>query len=191
MGSHSNYKLFAGTSHPELAQQIARCLGLSLGKTLIETFPDGEIGVRILENVHGEDVFVLQTIARHPSLYLMELFIMIDALKRAGSRSISAVLPYFGYARQDRRMKEGDPISAKLVAELLEAAGASKVLTMDLHSPQIEGFFTVPLIHLSGDDLLAEKIQKEGWEKRIPLERLIFWNGWNDSFEKQLVPNKP
>jgi ribose-phosphate pyrophosphokinase len=159
--------LFNGSSHPELARKISRQGGIKQGKVQIETFPDGEIGVRILENVHGEDVFVLQTIARHPSLYLMELFIMMDALKRAGSRSITAVIPYFGYARQDRRVEKGDPISAKLVAQLIEAAGASKMLTMDLHSVQIEGFFDIPLVHLSAESLLVEEIQKEGWEKSV------------------------
>jgi ribose-phosphate pyrophosphokinase len=159
--------LFNGSSHPELARKISQHGGIQQGKVQIETFPDGEIGVRILENVHGKDVFVLQTIAQHPNLYLMELFIMIDALKRAGSRSVAAVVPYFGYARQDRRVKEGDPISAKLVAELIEAAGASKVLTMDLHSPQIEGFFNIPLVHLSAESLLLETIRKEGWGKSV------------------------
>lgn len=160
-------KLFAGSSHPELARKIGEHGSIKQGKVQIETFPDGEIGVRILENVHGQDVFVLQTIARHPNLYLMELFIMVDALKRAGASSITAVIPYFGYARQDRRAHVGDPISAKLVACLLESSGISKVLTMDLHAPQIEGFFTISLIHLSGDALLAEAIQKEGWEKSV------------------------
>lgn len=159
--------LFAGSSHPELARKIAQHESIRQGKVQIETFPDGEIGVRILENVHGEDVFVLQTIAQHPNLYLMELFIMIDALKRAGARSITTVIPYFGYARQDRREKEGDSISAKLVAQLVEAAGASQVMTMDLHSPQIEGFFNIPLIHLSGEPLLVEAIRKEGWEDSV------------------------
>ncbi len=161
------YLLFAGSSHPELARQIAKHLSTQQGKVLIETFPDGEIGVRILENVHGQDVFVLQTIAQHPNLYLMELLIMLDALKRAGSRSVIAVIPYFGYGRQDRRIKEGDPISAKLVAQLLEAAGASGVLTIDLHTPQIEGFFNIPLYHLSAMPLLTKAIEKEGWEKSV------------------------
>jgi len=159
--------LFHGSSHPELAGKISECGKIRQGKIRIETFPDGEIGVRILENVHGKDVFVLQTIAQHPNLYLMELFIMIDALKRDGARSITAVMPYFGYARQDRRVENGDPISAKLVAQLVEAAGASQVMTMDLHSTQIEGFFNIPLIHLTGESLLVEAIRKEGWEKSV------------------------
>ncbi len=133
--------LFSGSSHRELAQEIAQCLGITLGNVLIETFPDNEIGVQILENVRGRDVFVLQSIARHPNLYLMELLIMIDALKRASARSIVAVMPYFGYARQDRKDKGRVPITAKLVADLLEKAGATRVLTMDLHAEQIQGFF--------------------------------------------------
>lgn len=167
MPKSSSCILFSGSSHPELAREISRQGKIKQGKVQIETFPDGEIGVRILENVHGKDVFVLQTIAQHPNLYLMELFIMIDALKRAGSRSIKAVIPYFGYARQDRRVNEGDPISAKLVADLLEAAGTQEVLTMDLHSAQIEGFFNIPLVHLSGESLLLEAIREEGWEKSV------------------------
>src|SRR5580693_4447776 len=130
MHTKNSFMLFAGTSHPALAQQIAKCLGVPLGKILIETFPDGEIGVQILENVRGRDVFVLQTIARHPNFYLMELLIIIDALKRASARSIVAVVPYYGYARQDRKDKGRVPITAKLVADLLERAGVSRVLTM-------------------------------------------------------------
>ena len=159
--------VFAGRSNVDLARKIAKTPGIRLGKIEIETFPDGEVGARILESVHGEDVFALQTIARCPNLYLMELLIMVDALKRAGARTVTAVVPYFGYSRQDRRACAGDPISAKLVAHLLEAAGVSKVITIDLHSPQMEGFFTVPLVHLSGDDLLAEAIKKEGWKKSV------------------------
>lgn len=139
--------LFNGSSHPELARKISQHGQIQQGTVRIEAFPDGEIGVRILENVHGKDVFVLQTIAQHPNLYLMELFIMIDALKRAGSRSIRAVIPYFGYARQDRRVQEGDPISAKLVAQLLESAGAQEVLTMDLPHRRSKGFLTFRFIH--------------------------------------------
>ena len=133
--------LFAGTSHPALAQQIAKRLGIKLGKAHIETFPDGEIGVQILESVRGQDVFVLQSIARHPNSYLMELLILIDAMKRASARSINVVIPYFGYARQDRRGSSREPITAKLVADLLQKAGVTRVLTMDLHTEQVQGFF--------------------------------------------------
>jgi ribose-phosphate pyrophosphokinase len=154
--------LFAGTSHRELSQQVAEGMGVQLGKILIETFPDGEIGVQILENVRGRDVFVLQTIARHPNLYLMELLIIVDALKRASARSIVAVIPYFGYARQDRKDKGRVPITAKLVANLLEKAGVTRVLTMDLHAEQIQGFFDIPVDNLYARPVLIEAVKKLG-----------------------------
>lgn len=151
--------LFAGTSHPELSRQLADCLGIPLGKVIIETFPDGEIGVQILESVRGRDVFVLQSVARHPSFYLMELLVLVDALKRSSARSIVAVIPYFGYARQDRRGRGREPITAKLVANLLEKAGVTRVLTMDLHTEQIQGFFDIPLDNLYARPLLVEAMK--------------------------------
>jgi ribose-phosphate pyrophosphokinase len=160
MSSNDAYMLFAGTSHPELGKQIAKCLDISLGNISIETFPDGEIGVQILENVHGRDVFVLQTIARHPNLYLMELLITVDALKRAGAHLITAVVPYFGYGRQDRKGVANVPITAKLVADLLEKAGVARILTMDLHSEQIQGFFDIPVYNLFARSLLVESLKK-------------------------------
>lgn len=160
MHTESGFMLFAGSSHRELAQQIAESVGVQLGKLKIETFPDGEIGVHILENVRGRDVFVLQSIARHPNLYLMELLILVDALKRASARSIVAVIPYFGYARQDRKGKEREPITAKLVADLLERAGVTRVLTMDLHTEQIQGFFDHPVDNLYARPLLVEAIKE-------------------------------
>lgn len=163
----TEYLLFAGTSHPAMAEQIAKELGRPLGKVRIDAFPDCEIGVQILENVRGRDVFVLQTIARHPNHYLMELFILIDALKRASARSIAAVIPYFGYARQDRKDKGRVPITAKLVANLLEKAGASRVLTMDLHAEQVQGFFDIPVDNLYARPLLVEAIGKIGVENPI------------------------
>lgn len=159
--------LFAGTSHPELAQQIADCLGISLGKAHIETFPDGEIGVRVLESVRGKDVFVMQSIARHPNFYLMELLILIDALKRASARSINVVIPYYGYARQDRRGNLREPITAKLVADLLQKAGATRVLTMDLHTEQVQGFFDIPVDNLYARPVLVEAIEKMHLENLI------------------------
>jgi ribose-phosphate pyrophosphokinase len=159
--------LFAGTSHRELAQQIADSLGVQLGKVLIKTFPDGEIGVQILENVRGRDVFVLQTVARHPNLYLMELLILVDALKRASARSIVALIPYFGYARQDRKDKGGVPITAKLVADLLEKAGVTRVLTLDLHAEQIQGFFDIPVDNLYAWPILIEAVERRGLERCV------------------------
>ncbi len=159
--------LFAGTSHPELSQQIADAVGVQLGKIQIETFPDGEIGVHVLDNVRGRDVFLLQSVARHPNLYLMELLILVDAMKRASARSIVAVLPYFGYARQDRKGTAREPITAKLVADLLERAGVTRVLTMDLHTEQIQGFFNVPVDNLYAMPLFVEAIKQEKVDKRV------------------------
>lgn len=158
MSQNDNYALFAGTSHPELAQQMASYLGISLGKAHIEMFPDGEIGVHVLESVRGRDVFIVQSIARHPNFYLMELLILVDAMKRASARSIIGVIPYYGYARQDRRGKEREPITAKLVADLLQTAGVARVLTMDLHTEQIQGFFDVPVDNLYARPLIVEAL---------------------------------
>lgn len=160
MPGDNAFMLFAGTSHPELAQEVARCLGVNLGKVIIETFPDGEIGAQILESVRGRDVFVLQSIARRPSFYLMELLILVDALKRSSARSINVVISYFGYARQDRRGKGREPVTAKLVANLLEKAGVTRVLTMDLHTEQIQGFFDIPLDNLYARPVLLEAVKQ-------------------------------
>lgn len=167
MPGDNAFMLFAGTSHPELAQEVARCLGVNLGKVIIETFPDGEIGAQILESVRGRDVFVLQSIARRPSFYLMELLILVDALKRSSARSINVVISYFGYARQDRRGKGREPVTAKLVANLLEKAGVTRVLTMDLHTEQIQGFFDIPLDNLYARPVLLEAVQKLKLDKCV------------------------
>jgi ribose-phosphate pyrophosphokinase len=167
MHSENSFLLFAGTSHPELGRQIAKVLGVELGKIQIETFPDGEIGVQIHENVRGRDVFVLQTIAHRPNSYLLELLIIIDALKRSSARSITAVIPYFGYARQDRKDKGRVPITAKLVANLIEKAGASRVLTMDLHAEQVQGFFDIPVDNLYARPILVKEIEKLGLQDFI------------------------
>ncbi|QVL58183.1 MAG: ribose-phosphate pyrophosphokinase [Simkaniaceae bacterium] len=161
------FMLFSGTSHPKLSEEIAKSLGVSLGKAQIELFPDGEIGAQILENVRGRDVFVVQSIAKKPNFYLMELLILIDALKRASARSIVAVIPYFGYARQDRKDKGRVPITAKLVANLLETAGVTRVVTMDLHSEQIQGFFDIPVDNLYAQSLFAEGIKKLGMKSPV------------------------
>lgn len=162
MNSKNQFILFAGTSHHSLAEEIAGQLDVSLGKVKIDTFPDGEIGIQILENVRGRDVFVLQSIARHPNSYLMELLILVDALKRASARSIIAVIPYYAYARQDRKDKGRVPITAKLVANVLEKAGVTRVLTMDLHAPQIQGFFDIPVDNLYARPVLVEELKKFG-----------------------------
>lgn len=145
-----NIKVFAGNSHSILAAQIATGLGLPLGDSTITKFSDGEISVSIRETVRGSDVFVVQTIAQPVNDNIMELLIMIDAFKRASAGRITAVIPYMGYARQDRKAKSRDPISAKLLADIITTAGANRVLTMDLHAPQIQGFFNIPVDHLAG-----------------------------------------
>lgn len=152
--------LFSGSSHPELAKEVAECLNCQLGKLSIERFPDGEISLQIEENVRGRDVFVFQTVALDPNNLLMELLILIDALKRASAKSIAAVIPYFGYCRQDRKDKPRVPITAKLVANLLVNAGATRVLTMDLHAGQIQGFFDIPVDNIVGGFILGEAFKK-------------------------------
>ncbi|MFA7636980.1 MAG: ribose-phosphate diphosphokinase [Monoglobales bacterium] len=150
-----NIKIFAGNSHKKLAKEIASKLGLQLGNSEVKIFSDGEISVNINETVRGSEVFVVQSTSNPVNDNIMELLIMIDAFKRASAAKITAVLPYFGYARQDRKAKARDPISAKLVADLLTVAGADRVLTIDLHAPQIQGFFNIPVDHLYGGPLLA------------------------------------
>lgn len=157
MISHGkNIKIFSGNSHPALAMQIASALGLPIGKAAISTFADGEISVSISESVRGSDVFLVQSTCGPVNNNLMELLIMIDSCKRASAGRITAVIPYFGYARQDRKSKARDPISAKLVANLITAAGADRVLTMDLHAAQIQGFFDIPVDNLFGAPLFAK-----------------------------------
>lgn len=148
-------KIFSANSNPAVAMQIAQELGLPMGSSKVETFSDGEISVSINESVRGSDVFVVQSTSEPVNDNLMELLIMIDAFKRASAGRITAVIPYFGYARQDRKAKSRDPISAKLVADLITVAGADRLLTMDLHAPQIQGFFNIPLDHLLGVPVLA------------------------------------
>lgn len=158
-------KIFTANSNPKVAAEIAACLGLPVGKSEVKTFSDGEIAVSIQESVRGSDVFVVQSTCTPVNNNLMELLIMIDAFKRASAGRITAVIPYFGYARQDRKAKARDPISAKLVADLITAAGADRVLTMDLHAAQIQGFFDIPVDHLLGVPiLLPHFIDKIGAE---------------------------
>ncbi|MGM9612580.1 MAG: ribose-phosphate pyrophosphokinase [Butyricicoccus sp.] len=153
-----NIKIFAGNSHPALAMQIASALGLPLGKATVSHFSDGEISVSISETVRGSDVFLVQSTCEPVNDNLMELLIMIDACRRASAGRITAVIPYFGYARQDRKSKARDPISAKLVANLLTTAGADRILTMDLHATQIQGFFDIPVDNMLGSSVLIPHI---------------------------------
>ena len=148
-------KVFTANSNPRVAGEIARHLGLPVGESEVVNFSDGEISVSIGESIRGSDVFVVQSISTPVNDNLMELLIMIDAFKRASAARITAVIPYLGYARQDRKAKARDPISAKLVANLITVSGADRVLSMDLHCPQIQGFFDIPVDHLLGVPLLV------------------------------------
>lgn len=159
-------KIFAGNSNIELATSIAECLGLPLGKADVGMFSDGEISVSIHESVRGSDVFVVQSTSYPVNRNLMELLIMIDAFRRASAGRITAVIPYYGYARQDRKSKARDPISSKLVADLICKAGADRVLTMDLHAAQIQGFFDVPVDHMQGMPILASYFEKKVAEEK-------------------------
>ncbi len=153
--------LFTGTSHPKLAKEIADYLGIKLGEVQLDRFPDGEISVQIKENVRGRDVFLMQSIALDPNNYLMELLIMIDSLRRASAQSIAVVIPYFGYCRQDRKDRPRVPITAKLVANLLQNAGATRVVTMDLHTDQLQGFFDIPVDNLYARPCISEGVKRD------------------------------
>ena len=157
----ADYKIFACNSNPELAKKIAEIMGKPLGQAVVTKFSDGEISVNILESVRGQDIYVIQSTNNPVNDNLMELLIMIDALKRASAGRINAVIPYYGYARQDRKAKARDPITAKLVADLIVAAGADRVLTMDLHANQIQGYFNIPVDHLLGMPILAKYLNEE------------------------------
>src|SRR6059036_3191430 len=158
----SELKVFSGNANLPLAEEICRCLKLPLGKAVTTTFSDGELYYQILENVRGADVFVVQPTCPPVNDNLMELLIMIDAFKRASAHRITTVLPYYGYARQDRKVQGRMPISAKLVADLLEAAGVDRVLALDLHAGQIQGFFNIPVDHLfAGPVVMIDYLRKK------------------------------
>lgn len=146
--SQFGLSVFSGTANRKLAEDIALCMGQELGDIDIRRFPDGELFVKIRESIRGKDVFVVQSVCKQPNEMIMELLIMIDTMRRASAERITAVLPFYGYARQDRKDQPGVPITAKLIANLLVAAGADRVLTMDLHAQQIQGFFDIPVDHL-------------------------------------------
>ena len=152
--------VFAGNSNPELAKDICRHIGIKLGEAQVKTFSDGEIQVEISENVRGKDVFVLQSTCAPVNDHLVELLMMIDAFKRSSAQRITAVIPYYGYARQDKKVAPRVPISAKLVADLITVAGARRVITMDLHAGQIQGFFDIPVDNLFAAPVLLEHIKK-------------------------------
>ncbi len=156
MIAFENIKIFCGNSNPEFAKTVCDELWLPLGKSSVVKFADGEASVSLQETVRGSDVFLVQSTCKPVNDHLMELLVMIDACRRASAGRITAVIPYFGYARQDRKAKSRDPISAKLVANMLTAAGADRVLTMDLHASQIQGFFDIPVDHLLGSPTFVE-----------------------------------
>lgn len=153
-------RIFTGNSNLDLVGKIARDLGTTVGKSMVKNFSDGEINVEINESVRGMDVFVVQSICHPVNNNLMELLILIDALKRASAERITAVLPYYGYARQDRKVSPRAPITAKLIADLITTAGASRILTVDLHAGQIQGFFNIPVDHLFAAPVLLEYLKK-------------------------------
>ncbi len=155
----SKYKLFSGTANPEFANRVGKYLNIEVGGATIKKFSDGEISVQINESVRGQDVFIVQPTCAPANDHLMELLIMIDALKRSSAKSISAVIPYYGYARQDRKAAPRVPISAKLVANMLETAGIHRMITIDLHAAQIQGFFDIPVDNLYGSLLFVEYIR--------------------------------
>ena len=156
-----NIQIICGNSNPEFANTICEELGIPMFKATVKTFSDGEVSVSLEETVRGADVFLIQSTCKPVNDNLMELLVMVDACRRASAGRITAVIPYFGYARQDRKAKSRDPISAKLVANMITAAGANRVLTMDLHAAQIQGFFDIPLDHLLGNPTFVDYFMKK------------------------------
>jgi len=156
-------KLFTGNAHPDLARRVAEALGVPLGKAVVDRFPDGEVRVRLLESVRGDDVYLIQPTSPPVNDHLMELLLLADAARRSSAGRINAVIPYFGYARQDKQTQGREPVSAKLVANLLETVGVHRVIAIDLHAPQIQGFFDIPVDHLSAVRLFARYLQEKGY----------------------------
>ncbi|MGB9840555.1 ribose-phosphate diphosphokinase [Thermovenabulum sp.] len=165
--AENKLKIFTGNANPDLAKEIAQILGVNVGDAVVNTFSDGEIQVKINESVRGADVFVVQPLSYPANDHIMELLIMLDALKRASAWRITAVIPYYGYARQDRKIRARDPITAKLIADIISTAGAHRVLTMDLHAGQIQGFFNFPVDHLLAVPILADYFRKKEIEDLV------------------------
>ena len=161
---HGQLKLFSGSAHPALAKEIAEHLGIPLGAARLHRFPDTEVSFQIDENIRGTDVFIVQPTSAPVDEHLVELCVMIDAFRRSSASRITAVIPYYGYARQDRKDKPRVPISAKLVANLLSAAGTNRVLTMDLHKAQIQGFFDIPVDHLFAAPVIIEYLARQPYD---------------------------
>ncbi len=163
----STLKVFTCNANKDLAQEIVDHIGVPMGDSQVLRFSDGEIQINLNESVRGADVFVIQPTPAPVNEHLMELLVMVDALKRASAKSINVVMPYYGYARQDRKARARDPITAKLVANLIETAGAHRIISMDLHAQQIQGFFDIPVDHLLGVPILADYFQKKGLEEIV------------------------
>ena len=163
----SGYMIFSGTANPELSEEIAKYLEMPLSKASINRFSDGEINIQIAESVRGKDVFIVQPTCAPANGNLMELLIMTDALKRSSARSITAIVPYFGYARQDRKAAPRVPITAKLVANMIETSGISRMVTVDLHASQIQGFFDIPVDNLYGAILFLDYIKSKNFENPV------------------------
>lgn len=165
--AESNAFIFAGASHPQLAKSISQSSGIPLGNMKNAPFPDGETFLEIEENVRGKSAFIVQSIAHRPNEFLMELLIATDALRRASAKEIIAVIPYFGYSRQDRKENLRVPVTAKLVANLLSEAGITRLIVMDLHAEQVEGFFDIPVDHLHAQAFLVQAVKNDGFENGI------------------------
>lgn len=165
--SDTALQIFTGNAHPELAQEIVEFLGIELGKAKVSKFKDGEVRLEINESVRGNNVFIIQPTCAPVNENLMELLIMVDAIRRASAKSITTVIPYYGYARQERKQKPREPISAKLVANLLTAAGADRMVTIDLHTSSIQGFFDIPVDHMPAVPLLADYYRKKQLENVV------------------------
>ncbi|MEH7346093.1 ribose-phosphate diphosphokinase [Bacillus sp. JJ1532] len=162
-----NFKMFTLNSNRELAEEMAQVLGCELGKCSSKQFSDGEIQIQIEESVRGSEVFLVQSASEPTNEHIMELLIMIDALKRASAKMINVVMPYYSYARQDRKARSREPITARLIANLLEMAGATRILTIDFHSPQVQGFFDKPVDHLTGIPILADYFKKKALDDLV------------------------
>lgn len=162
MPKNSDLRIFAGNSNPDLAKNIATEIGRDLGNMLVSRFSDGEIRVKIDESARGTDVFLIQSTCAPVNDNVMELLIMLDAFRRASAKRITCVIPYYGYARQDKKVKPREPVTARLIADLLTVAGANRILTVDLHAEQIQGFFDIPVDHLSGCPIIAKHLKESG-----------------------------
>jgi len=164
----SRLQLFTCNSNPALAEEISKYIGIPLSNSFVGKFSDGEIYIKVNESVRGSDVYVIQSTSHPVNQHLMELLVMVDALRRASAKTINVVIPYYGYARQDRKTRARDPITAKLVANLIETAGAHRVITMDLHATQIQGFFNIPV-----DQLFSIPIISSYFKKKKKLENVV------------------